>query len=150
MRARVFLLCLALLGSRPAHAGPVAAEPLVSLRVDHDRAFERGRGGLVSISVVPAPGLRLLAEGPLLVELEGRALDPARRRLTRQDAVDPRAESPRFELELRPHRDGSPLLIAKLIAWVCRGQRCRPIEQTLTLPLPLGAAPGAHVPPPAP
>lgn len=114
---------------------------LVRVQVTHETPLERGRATPLSLGVVLAPGLRLLDDAPLVLELVGVALQPAHRVLYRRDAVDPRAESPRFELEVRAERAGSPALTAHLTAWVCRGRRCRPVE--LTAPVPLALAGGA-------
>lgn len=141
-RMRLFglLISLAALGCGVARAEN--PEGLISLRATHERPLERGRATLLSLSVQPGPGLRLLDEGPLVLELEGSAIDPAQRSLHRRDAIDPRAESPRFEIEVRPHREGNPALSARLVAWVCRGPRCRPVEQRIPIPLTLAPAIG--------
>jgi hypothetical protein len=109
------------------------------VRLTHEVPLERGRPTALSLGLVLGPGLRLLEDAPLVLELEGTAITPARRTLYRRDAVDPRAELPRFELEVRADRSGSPSLTARLTAWVCRGKRCRPVE--VSTPVPLGVAP---------
>ena len=116
-----FVLALLLFASTA-----VADEPLVSLRVT--RVADRGKAVMFSVAVAPAPGLHLLEEGPLVLDLDGTGVDPVTRRYGRKDAVDPRAETPRFEMEVRAHHDATPTLHAHLLVWVCRGTRCRPVE----------------------
>ncbi len=137
--ARVIILILASLVSSLAHAEDEDASALVSVRLTHPVELARGHATVVSLGIALAPGVRLLEDGPLLLSLDAVALSPPHRTLRRRDAVDPRAEVPRFEIELRPERVGAPSLTAKLTAWVCRGPRCRPVE--LSVPLPLALAP---------
>jgi hypothetical protein len=126
-----------------AHAADDDASTLASVRLTHPIELARGRASIVSVAVSLAPGVRLLEDAPLILSLDGLALSPLHRTLRRRDAVDPRADVPRFEVEVRPERTGTPELTAKLTAWVCRGQRCRPLA--LSVPLPLALAPeGAH------
>jgi hypothetical protein len=130
MRGALILLILAC-------ASFARADELVSLRLTHEAPIERGRSAVLSLAVLPTGGARLLPDGPLVVELEGTALDLPRRTLRLRDAVDPRAETPRFELEVRAQRTGTPSLSAHVTAWICRGARCRPVETTAQLALPV-------------
>lgn len=104
-----------------------AAEPLVALHVSQQAPEHRGHAS-ISLVVAPAPGMRLLDDGPLTLELSGESV----RNLRRQDAVDPRAETPRFEV---PLGKSETTLRAHLLAWVCEGARCRPVELTEEIPL---------------
>ncbi|MEO6954071.1 MAG: hypothetical protein ABI321_19870 [Polyangia bacterium] len=110
----------------------LADEPLVALRVT--RVADHGKAAMFSIVVAPAPGLHLLDDGPLVLDIDGAGIDPSTRSLGRKDAVDPRAETPRFEIDVRPHRDATPTLHAHLLAWLCRGTRCRPVELDQAIP----------------
>lgn len=113
-----------------------ADEPLIALRAT--RVADRGKAATFSLVVVPAPALRLLDDGPLVLDVDGTGLDPATRSLGRKDAVDPHAERPRFEIEVRARRDASPTLHAHLFTWVCRGTRCRPFEVDQAIPFDRG------------
>lgn len=84
----------------------------------------------VSLSILPHAGWHLYADGPLLVRLHGDGVTPARPLYRREDAVDPRAEAPRFELPLGRDRAGPARLSATLTFYICRAARCRPVEQT--------------------
>ncbi len=121
-----------------AHADeiPAVADPtMITIRATHDGSLERGRVATVSLIVTPGAGLTLLEEGPLVLEVIGAATDPAKRTLHRADAVDPRASLPRFELSVKPHKEGTPRLDVELTAWLCQARRCRPVVQRTTLPL---------------
>jgi hypothetical protein len=144
--ARAFIVILASLASSIALAEDEDASALATVRLTHPIELTRGRASTVSLGIALAPGVRLLEDGPLIVSLDGVALSPSHRTLRRRDAVDPRADVPRFEVELRPERAGTPSLTAKLTAWVCRGPRCRPVELSVPLPLAL-AAETTHVHP---
>jgi hypothetical protein len=86
----------------------------------------------VSLSVVPHAGQRLLADGPVLVRLRGDGVKPARPLYRRDDAVDPRADVPRFELSFTPERAGTARLEAECTFYLCRDERCRPVETAVS------------------
>jgi hypothetical protein len=88
------------------------------------------RAPTVSLSILPHAGYQLLADGPLLVRLRGDGVTPDRPLYRREDAVDPRAAAPRFELHFRRDRAGAARLDADLTFYICRGARCRPVERS--------------------
>jgi hypothetical protein len=100
-------------------------------------ASRPGERATVSLSILPRAGSRLLADGPLLVRLAGDRVTPERALLRREDAVDPRAEAPRFELPFRRPRSPASgagatraaTLTATLTFYICRGARCRPVTE---------------------
>jgi hypothetical protein len=136
--ALVSLLCLG--AATTVVAGEPPDEVLAAVRLTQDATLVPGRATAISMSVVLGAGVRLLDDAPLLLTLSGTALQPTRRVLRRRDAVDPRADQPRFEVEVRAERGASPTLAARLEAWVCRGHSCRPIETSANLPLTLAPA----------
>jgi hypothetical protein len=89
-----------------------------------------GEPPTVSLSILPHAGYHLYADGPLLVRLRGEGVTPARPLYHREDAVDPGAEAPRFELPLHRDRAGAARLDAALTFYICRGARCRPVERS--------------------
>jgi hypothetical protein len=89
-----------------------------------------GQKTSLSLSIVPRTGHRLLAGGPVLVRLTGEGLKPLKPALAREDAVDPRADVPRFELPITAEKKGEAQLHAAVTFWICRGDRCRPVETT--------------------
>jgi hypothetical protein len=86
-----------------------------------------GQKGTVSLTLLPRSGARIDGDAPLVIRLTADGARLPRALYQREDAVDPRAEAPRFELALSPER-ADWKLTAHVIAWVCRGARCRPVE----------------------
>jgi hypothetical protein len=86
----------------------------------------------VSLSIVPRGGHRLSSEAPVLVRLEGDGVRPVRAILYREDAVDPRADVPRFELAFTAARAGNARLTAHCIFYLCKAAQCRPVETSMS------------------
>jgi hypothetical protein len=80
----------------------------------------------LSLSILPRPGFRLGADTPVLVRLDGTAVELPRKLYRRQDAVDPRAEAPRFEVPFRATATGARI-DAELTFYICKSSRCRPV-----------------------
>ena len=80
----------------------------------------------LSLSILPRPGYRLGAETPVLVRLEGSGVELSRKLYRRQDAVDPRAEAPRFEIAFA-RVTSTARIDAELTFYICKAARCRPI-----------------------
>ncbi|HEY7725305.1 MAG TPA: hypothetical protein VH880_08220 [Anaeromyxobacteraceae bacterium] len=73
---------------------------------------------------------------PVKIRLEpGAGLAPERTALARKDAVDPRAESPRFEAPFSASAPGSHQAKAHLEFFLCRDTICE--RQTTTVALPV-------------
>ena len=81
----------------------------------------------LSLSILPRPGYRLGADTPVLVRLSGTGVELPRTLYRRADAVDPRAEAPRFEVPFRSPTAGAHI-DADLTFYVCRAARCRAVE----------------------
>jgi hypothetical protein len=80
----------------------------------------------LSLSILPRPGYRLLAGAPVLVHLAASGVDLPRTLYRREDAVDPRAEAPRFDIALA-HVTPAARVDAELTFYICRAARCRPV-----------------------
>jgi hypothetical protein len=89
----------------------------------------------LSLSIVPHAGHRLLQGGPVIVRLRGEGVRPQRPVYHRDEAVDPRADVPRFELSVTAERAGAAHLFADCTFYLCRGQRCRAVETTAAFDL---------------
>jgi hypothetical protein len=84
---------------------------------------------VLSLTVLPHAGNRLLADGPVELRVSARnarALKPA---LHREDAVDPRAEAPRFELPIAVESIAAEVSV-DCVFYLCAGARCRPVTTT--------------------
>ncbi len=112
---------------------------------DEDSGFELVRGATqslkvrqsaaLSLSIVPHANHRLLASGPVTVRLHGENLKAPRTLYRRDEAVDPRADVPRFELQVSGEKTGPAKLEAQCTFYLCRGQMCRPVETSTTFSL---------------
>ncbi len=89
---------------------------------------------VLSLSILPRPGYRLGADTPVLGRLDGTSVELPRKLFRRQDAVDPRAEAPRFEVPYRTTGAGARI-DAELTFYVCKAARCRPVVTRYSSPL---------------
>ena len=80
----------------------------------------------LSLSILPRPGFRLGADTPVLVSLQGTHVELPRKLYRRADAVDPRAEAPRFEVPFRAPTANAHI-DAELTFYICQAARCRPV-----------------------
>lgn len=80
----------------------------------------------LSLSILPRPGFRLGADTPVLVSLQGTNVELPRKLYRRADAVDPRAEAPRFEVPFRAPAPNAHI-DAELTFYICQAARCRPV-----------------------
>jgi hypothetical protein len=135
MKRRAIALSLALSFALAAGVACRADEPDPSAGYDLVRsaapAAQLGHPLSVSLSIVPRDGNHLLKDGPVLVRPSGDGARPTRALYHREDAVDPRADVPRFELAFVPERSGEVHLTADCTFYLCRPDaRCRPIHTT--------------------
>ena len=82
----------------------------------------------LSLSIVPRANHRLHPHAPITVRVSGHGIDLPRPLFARTDAVDPRAEIPRFEIPTIINTPRSADVRALCSFWLCRGERCRPVE----------------------
>jgi hypothetical protein len=125
VRRLITFLLPALLMALPARAADDLGVELVK---STPAPVTKGQRAAVSLTLLPRAGTRLLADGPLVVHVSGDGLTVERALYRREDAVDPRAEAPRFELAFRGTRPGAAELRARCSFYACRGARCRPVE----------------------
>ena len=105
-----------------------ADEPGYELATQPPPPLKASQRARLSLTVIPRAGYRLLTDGPVLVRLTGENVTPEHALLRRDDAVDPRAEAPRFELPLRAGQPGPARLDARCTFYLCRAARCHPVE----------------------
>jgi hypothetical protein len=84
----------------------------------------------VSLTLLPRAGHRIHADAPIVLRPHARGAHLERALYTRGDAVDPRAEAPRFELVLSSVSAEAELDVACAFT-ICRGARCRPVETSV-------------------
>jgi hypothetical protein len=93
--------------------------------------IKAGKKATLSLTVLPHAGYRLLADGPVELRLAGEGVKLPRPSLHREDAVDPRAEAPRFELAAVAAGAGPGNVAAECTFYLCRESRCRPVVTTV-------------------
>ncbi len=81
----------------------------------------------LSLSILPRPGYRLHSDAPVVVRLDGSGVELPRTLYRREDAVDPRAEAPRFEIAYRRVAPTGAHVDAELSFYICKAARCRPV-----------------------
>jgi hypothetical protein len=124
LRRGIFALIVTLIATPSQAADDLGVELVKSAPA----RVAKGQRAAVSLTLLPRAGNRLLDDGPLLVQVSGDGVTVERALYRREDAVDPRAEAPRFELAFRGTRPGPAELHARCTFYVCRGARCRPVE----------------------
>jgi hypothetical protein len=119
---------LAILGAAPGAAAPVEYD----VRLPRTASLEPGEQRSLSLTITPRSGYTISTEGPLSVKLTvepERGLALPRRRYSRKDAADARAEAPRFDLRARAIDPGSYRVAVDLRFWVCARRTCRPVSE---------------------
>jgi hypothetical protein len=91
-------------------------------------AIRAGKRSALSLTLLPHAGHRLLAGAPVDVRLSAEGAALPRPILHREDAVDPHAEAPRFEVPIEPARAGRAHVTARCTFYLCKDARCRPVE----------------------
>ena len=127
LRTAALVLATALAAPQLASAADPAAEAASSYRIDTtgttSQVAVNGPGKLV-LAIVPAEKIHVHPEAPLRIVLDARGLELAKRTLGHKDAVDPRAEGPRFEVPFVAPAAGAHEVSAKLQFFVCSDQWC--------------------------
>ncbi|MBK7071619.1 MAG: hypothetical protein IPH44_04875 [Myxococcales bacterium] len=108
-----------------------ADDPGFELRIVVPSEVAPGEAAAVSVTLAPAAGRTIAAEGPLRLALDADdALALPRRRYLRKDAADPAADAPRFDVKLRPKAAGDHRLTIDARFWLCAAKTCRPVTAT--------------------
>jgi hypothetical protein len=126
----LFLVAALGLTVGPARAQDDSAVELVTRPSVPTRDGERTA---VSLSVVPRAGHRLSADGPLVIRLTTHDARTPRLIYHRADAVDARADVPRFEIPVVVEKAASASIEARCLVWLCKDDQCRPVELSAKL-----------------
>jgi hypothetical protein len=124
--AALALAALSALAASVARADP-AAEAAQSYRIETagtTTELPAGGAGTFVLAIVPAEKIHVHPQAPLRVVVEARGLELAKRTLGRGDAVDPKAEGPRFEVPFVAPAAGGHELTARLQFFVCSDRWC--------------------------
>ena len=129
MRAIVVALVVVIAARVEAQRGPGW-----ELRVPERVELAAGTGGTLSIAITVDRGLSISKDAALVLDLApDAAIVIKRRRLGRNDAVDPDADSPRFSVALRGETAGDYTIKLRLRFWLCGSRVCKPVEARRTV-----------------
>jgi hypothetical protein len=127
------LATFALLVAAPgARAADPAAEAAKSYRIETQGTtaeVKAGGKGTLVLAIVPIAKVHVHPQAPLKITLEAQGLTLEKTSLGHKDAVDPKAEAPRFEIPFAAAAAaGKQEAKAKLDFFICSDQWC--VKQT--------------------
>src|SRR5512139_403860 len=112
------LVAVALVAAAPlARAADPGAEAAKSYRIDTQGTtsdVKAGGKGTLVLAIVPLEKVHVHPQAPLKITLEARGLTLEKTSLGHKDAVDPKAEAPRFEIPFVAAAAGKQEAKAKL------------------------------------
>ena len=124
MRAALALLLIA---ATPAFAQQ--RQPGWEVRVPERVEVTAGAAGPIAISIAVDRGLTVSKDASVIVDLAAPpGVSIRKKRLGRQDAVDPEADAPRFAASVRGETPGVHTVGIRVRFWVCGGKACRPVD----------------------
>ena len=136
---RTILAVLALTTAALARAQDPGAEAAKSYRIStagSTAEVKAGGTGTVILAIEPVAKVHVHPQAPLKITLESTpGLALAKTQLGHKDAVDPKAEGPRFEVPFTATAAGKQEAKAKLDFFVCSDQWC--VKQTQNVVVPV-------------
>jgi hypothetical protein len=137
---RPLALVLALLAAPLARAADPAADAAArSYRIDTGgttRELKAGAAGTLVLAIVPLEKTHVHPQAPLKILLDStKGLALAKTQLGHKDAVDPKAEGPRFEVPFTASAAGRQEAHAKVDFFICSDQWC--VKQTRDVVVPV-------------
>jgi hypothetical protein len=128
VRALFLPLSLALVLWGAAQAAEPAADAARSYRIESQgttRQLRTGAEGKLVIAIVPLNGTHVHPAAPLKIALSGTpGLKLSREVLGHRDAVDPKADGPRFEVPFTATRAGAQEARARVDFFICSEEWC--------------------------
>jgi hypothetical protein len=136
-RIAIALAALALGAAAPVRAAG-GADAASTYRVVTDgstAALRRGEKGKVVVAIEPLEkGVHVNREFPLKYRISASAgLSLAKTELARSDAVDPGAETPRFEIPVSATAAGAQQVTVQMRFAICSDAWCVPQQKTITV-----------------
>lgn len=136
---RTILAVLALSIAVRAQAQDPGAAAAKSYRITTQGStaeVKAGGQGTVVLAIEPIEKVHVHPQAPLKITLEATpGLTLSKTQLGHQDAVDPKAEAPRFEVPFTAAAAGKQEAKAKLDFFICSDQWC--VKQTQTVSVPV-------------
>jgi hypothetical protein len=130
-------LAAALLAATAVRAAPEAPKDGYRLEtVAPAQALKVGESGKVVLAIHPEAPWHVDPRAPLSIKLEPSAgLTAPKPSLSRKDALDPKAEVPRFEIPLTAAAAGAQEAKAHLKFFLCRETICEQRVRTVAIPV---------------
>lgn len=125
-------IALALVAAGVVTGQKAQADPEYRIILGNAPKIEVGARGAQTLTITPLRGRRISGDGPLSIAV---VVDPPtgltlpRPRLRLRDAVDPKAEAPRFEIQLAGEKAGTYQLEIDIRFWICAKRTCRPVRE---------------------
>jgi hypothetical protein len=115
------------------------------IKADSAVPLNPGESTTISLTIAADPGYAISVDGQLKVVLTATPKGSLRLKKSvygRDDAADPRAESPRFDLKLSAtDNTGSHKLVVDANFWLCRKRTCRPVQEQLKIAIDVQTPP---------
>ncbi len=142
MRAFLPSLLVALAIAAPgvrAGAADVGSEAARSYRIETAGTTQQlasGAQGKLVLTIVPLKGTHVHPQAPLKIALSGTpGLKLSKDVLGHKDAVDPKADGPRFEVPFTAAQAGAQVARAKVDFFICSDQWCVKQSREVTVPV---------------
>ncbi len=132
------LAALAVLAAPLARGADLAAEVARSYRIDTEgstKAVQSGGQGKIVLAIVPIGKVHVHPQAPLKITLQSADLALGKTTLGHRDALDPKAEGPRFEVPFTAKKKGRHEAKAKLDFFICSDQWC--VKQVKDVAVPV-------------
>ncbi len=123
-------------------SGARAEEPDLDLLAVGPATVAVGGSVHLSLTVAPRAGQHLLEGGPFDVRIlvAHSGLEATQTIYRRSEAVDAKAEAPRFDIEVKGKHPGAGRVTALVRVYLCAAQQCRPLETKTSWPLEVRSA----------
>jgi hypothetical protein len=135
-------------------AGIARAQPREpwEVRVADKLTIAPGETGSISIAIAVDRGLTVSKDANVIIDALGEpGVTVRKKRLGRNDAVDPEADAPRFAVPVKGDTAGEHAVKVRVRFWLCGGKSCRPIDvrrsATVSVAAPTAPGPDAGVTP---
>jgi len=129
-------------------------EPGWDVRVAERVELAVGASAPLTLAIAVDRGLTVSKDAAVIIDVAPDAgVVVKKRRLGRNDAVDPEADAPRFAPVLRGETPGDHLVKLRVRFWLCGTRSCRPIDVrrvttvAVTAPADAGSAAAPRPPP---
>ena len=124
---RPLAAALALLAAPLARADDPASEAARSYRIDiagSTKSVGPGGKGMLVLAIVPLEKVHVHPQAPLKISLRSQGLELAKTSLGHGDAVDPKAEGPRFQVQFVARKAGDQEIKANVDFFICSDKWC--------------------------